>query len=387
MKKKVIRIATVPIYMNIVLKGQLKHLTNKFDIVVITSPDEKHFHEIRQREGVKMYPVRIERTIHIWRDLLSLAQMIKIIIQEKPDIIHSHTPKAGFLGMISGFLCRVPVRIHTVTGMPLVETKGCTKVLLLTIERITYFMATHVYPNSEGMKKVIRSYHLAPDSKLKVLLKGSTNGVDTSHFDPKLVEDKNSIRAQYGIRKESFVFLFVGRISREKGIEELVEAVQKLDATYKHLFDVKLVLVGKFEKSYGSLSQELEEFLEASSLVKMMGRFDDVRPFYKLADVFVLPSYREGFPNAVLEASSMQIPSIVSDINGCNEIIQDGTNGLLVPKKDSEALYSAMEQLLCNTNLRMELTRNARKIVVSGYDRKAMLEAIGKEYENLLIGN
>jgi glycosyltransferase involved in cell wall biosynthesis len=384
MKKKVIRIATVPIYMNIVLRGQLKYLSSKFHIIAITSPDSKHFHEIGQREGVKMYPVAIQRTIHIWKDLVALAKLIKIIIQEKPDIIHSHTPKAGLLGMTAGFLCAVPVRMHTVTGMPLLETSGITKLLLLLAERITYLLATHVYPNSYGMKEIIHSYHLAPDSKLKVLLKGSTNGVDTSFFDPELLEDKNSIRAQYGISKDSFVFLFVGRIAREKGIVELAEAIQKLDATCKDHFDVKLVLVGKFENSYGSLSSELEEFLETSPLVKMLGRFDDVRPFYKLADVFVLPSYREGFPNAVLEASSMQIPSIVSDINGCNEIIQDGTNGLIVTKKDSETLYAAMHKVLCNPNLRMELTGNTRKMVVSGYDRKMMLETIGKEYENLL---
>lgn len=373
--------------MNIVLKGQLKYLSNEFDIVAITSPDEKHFQEIEQRERVRMYAVAMERTIHIWKDLVSLSKLIKIIFKENPDIIHSHTPKAGLLGMTAGFICRVPVRIHTVTGMPLVETKGVTKLLLLTTERITYFFATHVYPNSHGMNEKIRSLNLAPETKLKVLLQGSTNGVDTSFFNPDLVEDKKILRDQYGISKESFVFLFVGRIAREKGILELIEAITRLDENYKDRFEVKLVLVGTFEKSYGSLSQELEKFLESSPLVKLLGRFDDVRPFYKLADVFVLPSYREGFPNAVLEASSMKIPSIVSDINGCNEIIQDGSNGLIIPKKNSEALYLAMEKVLCKSNLRMELIQNTRKMVVSRYDRKAMHETIGKEYKNLLDGH
>jgi glycosyltransferase involved in cell wall biosynthesis len=382
-KPKVLRIATVPVYMNIVLKGQLSYLNQYFDVVAATAYDEKHYNEIGNREGVVMRTIDLHRTISPVKDLCALFQLIRLMRKEKPQLIHSHTPKAGLLGMVAGFVCNVPVRMHTVTGLPLMGATGLKKKLLVGLEKLTYALATGVYPNSHTLKEYILTNNFTRQSKLKVLLNGSTNGVDTSIFDASQIDTKENLRSLYSITKDSFVFVFVGRIAKEKGIEELVSAFVALTKEF-HGQKLQLLMIGKFERQYGLLKPEIEKFIENHSDIITPGRFDDVRPFYKLADVFVLPSYREGFPNAVLEAGAMGIPSIVTNINGCNEIIVNEKNGLIIPVQDEKALLEAMKIMLTNDAGYQNMKMVSRSNVVDKYARKNMLEALKIEYEDLL---
>lgn len=382
-KPKILRIATVPVYMNIVLKGQLRYLNQYFDVVAATAYDEKHYNEIGNREGVVMRTIDLHRTISPIKDLSALFQLIRLIKKEKPQLIHTHTPKAGLLGMLAGFVCNVPVRMHTVTGLPLMGATGLKKKLLIGLEKLTYALTTGVYPNSHALKEYILTNNFTRQCKLKVLLNGSTNGVDTSIFDASQIDTKENLRTLYSITKDSFVFVFVGRIAKEKGIEELVSAFVALTKEFPEQ-KFQLLLVGKFERQYGLLKQETEKFIENHSDIITPGRFDDVRPFYKLADVFVLPSYREGFPNAVLEAGAMGIPSIVTNINGCNEIIINGKNGLIIPVQDEKALLEAMKIMLTNNSGYQNMQMVSRSNVVDKYARKNMLEALKTEYEDLL---
>ncbi|WP_396189292.1 glycosyltransferase family 4 protein [Flavobacterium sp.] len=383
MKYKILRVTTVPIYMNIVLKGQLKHLNQYFDVIAATSFDDKNVSEIREREGIKIYKVDLNRTIKPWQDIKALLQLIKLIRKERPILVHSHTPKAGLLTMLAAYLTRVPIRIHTVTGLPLMGAKGIKKKFLIVIEKITYFLATCVYPNSHSLKNYILENDFVNTKKLKVLYNGSTNGVDIEFFDPIKVDAKEKLRSIYKIDLNAFVFLFVGRIAKEKGIEELFSAFKKLIEQFPEN-SIKLVLIGKFERQYGTLTFEIEHLIDKHPDVISLGRFDDVRPFYKLADVFVLPSYREGFPNAVLEAGAMGLPSIVTNINGCNEVIADGENGYIIPVKDECKLLDAMKKMMCKKEVIGKMGVTARKIICEKYDRKNILEAIKSEYELLL---
>lgn len=385
-KKKVLRVATVPIYMNIVLKGQLKFLNKYFNVIAATSYDKKHYNEIREREAIEMRKVRLCRTISPLKDIKALFQLIILIKKENPNLIHTHTPKAGLLAMLASYICRVPIRIHTVTGMPLMGVEGYKQKIFLFIEKLTYVLATNVYPNSQGLKSFIIQKNLAPETKLKVLLNGSTNGVDFDFFNPKLLISKLELRKINNLKKGDFLFLFVGRIAKEKGIEELVNAFVKLE---KDLPDgnIKLILIGKFETQYGLISKEIVSLVENHINILTPGRFDDVRPFYKMSDIFVLPSFREGFPNAVLEAGAMGLPSIVTDINGCNEIITDGINGRIIPVKDEHKLYEAMKEMFLNKEENTKMSFMASKIIKERYSRKKMIQELKKEYDLLLKNN
>lgn len=383
MKHKILRIATVPIYMNIVLKGQLKYLNQFYNVIAATSYDQKHFNEIQMREGVSTHKVDLCRTIKPFEDLKALFQLIQLIKNEKPILMHTHTPKAGLLGMLAGLIMRVPIRMHTVTGMPLMGATGLKRNLLIVVEKLTYAMATMVYPNSHALKDYIQENNFVKKTKLKVLSNGSTNGVDTVVFDPIQLDSKKNLRLLYKIEDDAFVFLFVGRIAKEKGIEELVLSLVNLTKQYPEN-KIKLLLIGTFERQHGSLPIQTELFIEKHLDIITLGRFDDVRPFYKLSDVFVLPSYREGFPNSVLEAGAMGLPSIVTDINGCNEIITNNSNGYIVPVQDEKALYLAMEEMLLQSEKLEKMGNISREIICKRYGRQYILESLKLEYDFLL---
>jgi glycosyltransferase involved in cell wall biosynthesis len=383
-KSKVLRIVTAPISMNIILKGQLAYMNQHFEVVGATAYDEKHFNEVKNREGIRLHAVPLARAIAPLLDLRALWQLIRIIRQERPDIVHSHTPKAGLLGMLAAWLLRVPVRMHTVGGMPLMEVTGPKRRLLKLLERITYGCAHRVYPNSKGLLEFIVEQKFCPPAKLKVLANGGSNGINTDHFSPNFwpnaSEERQKMRQSLGIADSDLVFCFIGRIAREKGMGELVTAFERLQKQYS----IKLILVGTFEKHYGVLDPEVVQTIENNPDILFLGRFDDVRPYYALSDVFVFPTYREGFPNALLEAGAMQLPCIATDINGCNEIIQHEKNGLLIPPKDTEALYEAMHRMIAHPAERSQRAQQARQDIVAKFRREFVWQSLREEYQTLL---
>jgi len=383
MRLKVLRVSTVPIYMNIVLKGQLNYLNQFFEVIAVTGYHEKHFNDVLEREKVKMVQINFSRTINPINDLICLIKLINLIIKEKPQIIHSHTPKAGLLSMMAGFICKTPIRLHTVTGLPLMGSKGIKRFVLEFIEKITYKCATKVYPNSHSLKNFIVENNYTTFKKLTVLLNGSTNGVDTDYFAPNSIPDKSLLRKEFKIAKDAFVFIYVGRIAKEKGIEELVSAFEKLVRSHPRK-DIQLMIIGEFERHYGCIKKSTEEKINKQEGIKLMGRFDDVRPYYQMANFFVLPSYREGFPNAVLEAGAMGLPSIVTDINGCNEIIENNLNGLIIAPQNQDDLYIAMEKCLIDSDLLANISLNSRSNVIQKYQRSDMHLAIKNEYISLI---
>jgi glycosyltransferase involved in cell wall biosynthesis len=183
-----------------------------------------------------------------------------------------------------------------------------------------------------------------------------------------------------GIEINEIVFCFIGRIAIEKGILELIEVFEKLQVKYP----VKLLLIGVFEKNYGVLGDEVKQIIYANSSIICPGRFDDVRPYYALSDIYVFPSYREGFPNSVMEAGAMGLPCIVSNINGCNEIVQHMVNGLIVEPKDTVSLLNAMELLIKDSDLREKLSRNARLYIESCFKNEVIWNELLKEYNSLI---
>jgi glycosyltransferase involved in cell wall biosynthesis len=353
-----------------------------FDVVAISSSGED-LKTVKEEQGVKTQSIEMSRQITPVKDLISLYNMVILFKKEKPDIVHTHTPKAGLIGMLAAYITRVPHRLHTVAGLPLMESTGVKRKVLLFVEWLTYKSATHIYPNSQGLKEFILLNKLAKSNKVKVLGNGSSNGIDTNHFmrTDEVLKDSENIRIKYNINKEDFIFIFVGRIVQDKGINELLYAFDKLS---KETTNIKLLLVGPFEEALDPISENSKEILNNNQNIIEVGFQNDVRPFFALSDCLVFPSYREGFPNVVMQAGAMDLPSIVSNINGCNEIIKDDINGIIVPLKDKETLYDAMYKILHADNLRGILTKNSRELIVERYDQHIVWTTIKHEYDLLL---
>lgn len=352
-----------------------------YDVTAICSGRE-HLAEIGEAEGVKVFPLELTRRITIGKDLKALIRLYRFLRKEKPLFVHTHTPKAGLIGMIAAYLAHVPYRMHTVAGLPLMEATGWKRKILLLTERVTYFCATHVYPNSKGLQQYIEEHNLCKKEKTGIIAQGSSNGIDTAFFSAAHFPDtkKEALRTNLGIKQTDFVYIFVGRIVKDKGIDELVSAFKKINREYPQ---TKLLLVGPFERELDPVSQETETEIQRNPSIILTGFQQDVRPYLAISDALVFPSYREGFPNVVMQAGAMGLPSIVTDINGCNEIVEEGKNGLIIPPKNSEALKHAMELLLNDIELRKKLQSNAREMITSRYEQQVVWDALLKEYKEL----
>ena len=353
-------------------------MSNYFDVIGISS----HGHQLKNYssdEGVKIKELNMTRKISPIKDLVSLIQMIVFFAKEKPQIVHTHTPKAGVIGMLAAWICRVPIRLHTVAGLPLMQSRGIKRKLLIFVEKITYLCGTRIYPNSFGLMAYIKSLNLAKEPKLKVIGYGSSNGIDTDFFDPfkNYAED---CRKKYNLHNK-FIYSYIGRIVGDKGINELVFAFDKLSKKYSN---ITLFLVGPFEDDLDPISAESIKILKNNENILSIGFIEDVRPYLKCSDVFVLPSYREGFPNVLLQACSMNIPCITTNINGCNEIITHNHNGLLIEPKQRMSLHDAMEKYLQDEDLADKLSISSRKEIIEKYERQNFHKLLLKEYKELL---
>lgn len=382
MQAKLIRITTVPQSLRGLLKGQMRFMSeNGYEIIGVSSPGEA-LHDVEKNEGVKTVGIKMTRSITPLQDLKALVQLIQLFRKEKPQIVHTHTPKAGLLGMIAARLTGVPHRLHTVAGMPLTVATGSKRQLLNQMEKLTYACATKVYPNSFGLEKIILDEKFTSPTKLKVIGKGSSNGIDTSQFDPALVSDetKLNLRRELKIDKNDFVFLFVGRVVKDKGINELVEAFNSLHSKNPN---AHLVIVGNFERELDPLKPETENLIDTHSNIHAVGYKTNVIDYFAMADVLTFPSYREGFPNVVMQAASMQLNCIVSDINGCNEIIEDGKNGWIVLSRNIEQLQNRMEWCVQNKEQSKKMGLESRVIMQKNYERQFVWNEILKEYQKL----
>ncbi|NER13985.1 glycosyltransferase [Leptobacterium flavescens] len=379
--KKIIRITTVPVSLKGLLRGQLRYMSSHYEMIGISSGGEV-LDEVAQIEGVRVIPVNMTRKITPLQDLISIIRLIKIFRREKPFIVHTHTPKAGTVGMIAAKLANVDHRLHTIAGLPLVEARGFKRFILNLVEKITYSCATMIYPNSYGLKDIILENKFTSEKKLKVLGKGSSNGIDVSHFDPSLYNSvqSKSLREELKIDPEDFVFVFIGRLVKDKGINELIQAFNNI---YQENPNSKLLLVGSYERDLDPLLPETEKIIDTHPGVISAGWQKDVRPYLHISDVLVFPSYREGFPNVVMQAGAMGLPSIVSNINGCNEIVQDGINGVIIPVKSIEPMEKEMRKMISDPEMRKELAGNAREVISDRYKQDYVWESILQEYLKL----
>lgn len=388
-KPKILRITTVPISLKVLLKGQLSHMNqNGFDVVGVSSQG-KDLEDVHNEEQVRVCSLDMTRKISPIKDIKALWVFYKLCKIEKPFIVHSHTPKAGIIGMLGAKLAGVPLRLHTIAGLPLLEATGIKRKILDFVEKFTYSCATKVYPNSVGLCNFILANNYINKEKTKVIGQGSSNGIDTRFFSPENIsnEQKDQLKKELNITASDFVFVFVGRLVGDKGINELVQAFSKISKNADRSKSVKLLLIGPLEEHLDPLQPETVQEIKNNPDILDLGFQKDVRPYFAVSDALVFPSYREGFPNVVMQAGAMGLPSIVSDINGCNEIIVEGQNGMIIPVKNSDKLKTAMEKILSDTDLYQKLKINSRPMIQSRYEQSVVWEALLKEYKTLLKEN
>ena len=376
--KKLIRLTTADISLNLLLKGQLRFLNQYFEVVGVSS-DTGLLKGVGEREGIRTIAVPMHREIALGADFVCLWKLYRLFRRERPDILHSNTPKGSLLAMIAGWMARVPVRIYLVTGLRYQGASGMLRWVLRTMERLTCRFATRVIPEGNGVKQALIADHIT-QKPLEILHYGNINGLDTSYFSPN-ADLRAQQRERLGFSDDDFVFIFIGRIVKDKGMNELAWAMRQLVSNHPH---ARLLLVGPFESELDPLEGDNEQFFREHSSVAYVGYQADVRPFLAAADALVFPSYREGFPNVVLQAGAMGLPSIVTDINGCNEVITDGVNGRIIQPRDREALLQMMSLFIEDAAHVSAMAEKARTVICERYDQQDVWRALLEMYLGLV---
>lgn len=377
--KRILISTTVPETLATILKRQPHFLAQHFQVALATSPGEA-FSQVADNEGLAIYAVPMTRGISILNDLASVVRMARVLRQLEPDVVHSYTPKAGLVTMLAAWLCRVPVRVHTFTGLIFPTSTGFRKKLLIWIDRLICACATHVVPEGQGVKQDLERFRITR-KPLRVIGHGNIAGVDTEYFSPVacgVEEMATELRNRLAIEKGAFLFAFVGRLNKDKGLAELMHAFNSLP------INAHLVVVGGIDQAAPVDASTLAA-IALHPRVHSLGFLKDIRAVLCVSDILVLPSYREGFPNVILQAGAMTLPVVATDINGSNEIIQPGNNGWLVPPRDPKALGNAMRHAMdVSADFRGEMGLLARVRVQRCFEQKEHWERMVEFYQGLL---
>lgn len=351
--------------------------------VTMISADGPELEDVINSESVPHIVIPLTRKITPFIDLKALIILYKELKRINPDIVHTHTPKAGIVGMLAAWLAKVPIRIHTVAGLPLEASTGIKRRLLLFIERITYLCSTEVWPNSKSLNDIILKYKLVTIRKLKVIGNGSTNGIDVNAFNEHNLEKEilDNVRKKIKYDKKNKYLLFVGRIVKDKGIEELIEAFQILKNKYDNL---RLLLVGPLEDHLDPLTPKTKHIINNDKDILPLGFSNYVKYYMYLADIFVFPSHREGFPNVLMQAGLMQCPVVASRITGNIDIIDDGINGILHERANTKDLFNKIEYAILNPLEMNQKVQLLKYKIVTNFNRNYVQEKLLKNYERLL---
>jgi glycosyltransferase involved in cell wall biosynthesis len=375
-KKKFFVVTTIPLSF-IFFKGLLTHLKKEFDVHIVSSPGEK-LEEAQKFDNVIAHKIPMAREISLFKDFKALFTFVVLFLKEKPTIVHGNTPKGSFLSMIAAKITRRPIRIYFLHGLRYEGTSGFKRKLLIFMEKITCFCATDIYAVSNGVKKTANKE--LTNKNITVIGNGSPNGINLTHFNPDLFSAQEE-RTKISIHQDDFVFGFVGRFVGDKGINELVKSFVEITKTFPK---VKLLLVGVFENELDPLEYQTISEIENNPLIINVGFQKDVRPFLMCIDLFVFPSYREGFGLTLIEANAMKIPVISSEITGCDEIVEEGKNGFLVPPKNIDKLKEKMLFCLSNKSIIQSMKNQCREIVSEKFDQVIVWENTLKSYIELI---
>ena len=409
MKKKLIRVTTADISLNSLLKGQLMFLNQYFEVIGVAK-DTGVLKEVSEREGIRVVDAPLERPISLVKDIKGLWFLYRLFRKEKPWCVHANTPKGSLLAMIAAWFACVPHRVYTVTGLRYQGAHGVLRKILKTMERLSCLFATNVIPEGQGVLQCLKRDNITKKS-LQVIHYGNINGKDTEFFSRdntiqtaslKLAdkhiflrnlsekEARSLVRSELGFSNNDFIFVFIGRLVNDKGLGELADAIRKLE---NENLEIKLLLIGEIDGEDDALAKDKLNYLMQSKNVKYIGVQSDIRPYLMASDVLVFPSYREGFPNVPLEAGALGLPAIVTNINGSNEIIEDGVNGKIIQapldnngmrvNDITNELYTMMKWFFHHPEEVKRMGENARPIICERYEQHNVWKAILEYYKQL----
>ncbi len=380
--KKIIRIATVPLSLDLFCRGLLRELSADYEVIALSSPG-KELDQLARREEVRTIVVPMQRCMTPWKDVVSLFRLICIFRKERPQLVHSMTPKAGLLSMMAARIAKVPVRVHTFTGLLFPTADGWRQKLFMLTDRITCACATHIIAEGAGVRNDLKHYGITR-KEIRVLGNGNVRGINLQYYTrtPEVIAQTFAIRQKLDIQKGQFTFIFAGRLVGDKGINELVEAFCNLRVVHPN---IHLILVGEEEKKTDPLKEATRSKMLTTKNIHCVEWQADVRSWYTAADALVFPSYREGFPNVVLEAGAMGLPSIVTDINGAREIIREKENGIIIPPRNKTALYNAMKRWVEHPSEAEHYGMNARTLVASRYEQGYVRQCLKDFYRQIIV--
>ncbi len=372
--KKLFFVTTIAGSLNF-FKGQYQLLLSDFDITAIAS-DKKRLKEVGEENHIKIHHIPMEREISILKDIYCLICFIFYFIRQRPYIVHGNTPKGSLLSMIAAWITRVPVRIYMCHGLRYQGCYGLKRKLLMFMERISCRCATEIICVSHGIKEVLIEDRITNKEPI-VIWNGSVLGIDMGKFNPDNITNKQGLREEYGIGDDDFVLTFVGRIVKDKGINELVEAFEYLSLKYS---DIKLLLIGWNEDKGNPVSDKTKEIIDNNKNIIVTGPQSNIVPFLSITDLFVFPSYREGFGLSLMEAGAMNVPSIASNIPGCNEVVIDGKTGILIEPRSASAIIENVEKLYNDRELLKRIKLNCRNSIIERYEQKKLWQNYREHY-------
>lgn len=356
MKKKICFVVSAPITAKAFLIKHFEYLSKEFDITLVANFETQADFEILFVKNTKH--IAIHRSINPLKDFLALIQLYFFFKKESFHVVHSVTPKAGLLAMTAAWISRIPIRIHIFTGQVWHTQLGLKKQFLKFLDKLLVLFTTHILVDGQSQRQFLITNKIITDKNSKVLGKGSISGVDVQKFNPSS-EIRNLYRAQLNFQNNDIVFAFLGRMNTDKGILDLAKAFQKLHADFPN---VKLLLIGFDEEQM----QEKIRQIQIENII-YFGPTPKPQEVLQAADVFCLPSYREGFGTSVIEASLLELPIICSDTYGLAETIIENKTGLRHEVKNVDQLYNQMKLLVQNEETRTVLGKNGRQYVLEHF--------------------
>jgi glycosyltransferase involved in cell wall biosynthesis len=381
----IVRITTVPISLKVLLKGQLNFMQQNGFKVIAISANGAEIEELKSQENCEHITIPLTRSINPFVDFICIIKLFFLFKKIKPSIVHSHTPKAGFVAMLAAYFARVPIRLHTIAGLPWSIERGFKKKVLKLVEKLTVSASSKVFVNSKNLLFYLKSENIK-GSKINLLGSGTSNGIDTNYFSnsTEVKQNVEHLLIDNDINPNSFVWLFVGRVVKDKGIQELIEAFVKIQEKFP---DDLLWIVGNEEPDLDPIDQMYRHILNYNKSIKLFGFQKDVRPFYSAANILAFPSYREGFPNVPMQAALMDCGLILSNINGCNEIVSHQVSGLLVQPKSSKDLFEKMLFARENEKSIHQYKQLAKQHILSNFNQDVVWKSLLNEYVNLIAEN
>lgn len=376
-------VASVPFFLVTQLKRQIEYLLDSgFLVTVITSPGPE-LAQMAPHHNLTLQVLEIPRRLAPWRDLVALYRLYRLFRDRRFTIVHSTTPKAGLLTAMSGRLARVPIRLHTFTGQPWIGLRGPLRWFSRTSDRVIGWLNTRCYADSESQRRFLVDERILNERSISTIGSGSLAGVDLKRFNREQlgVEAGKGIRGKLGIADQTVVLLFIGRITREKGVYELLEAVERLR---KNGSDVVLLMIGPMDDERGGSGTVARTDLDGRAGVHYLGYREDPERYFAAADILCLPSYREGFGTVVIEAAAMGVPTVGTRITGLVDAVVDGETGVLVEPRNADALMLGLQELLENADLRKRMGEMARQRALRCYSADVVNAAVIEEYARLM---